>query len=69
MGGQPVISRSLTVAGISMSDDLLDPWQNAFVRSKTLLQRIWRGKPLLFVTAYYALWAVVEWKWPARIAQ
>jgi hypothetical protein len=60
----------LLVAGISMSDDLLTPWQEGFQRpGASLRQRLWRGKPLLFVTAYYLLWAFVESKWPLRIAK
>ena len=59
----------LLVVAIVLSDDVGNAWQIRFLRShSTLVQKIWNGKPLLFVTAYYLLWAVVEWKWPASMA-
>jgi hypothetical protein len=55
----------LLVAGIAMSDGVL----TTFLRNQS---SVWRklvaGRPLLFVVAYYLLWALVEWKWPLRIA-
>jgi len=57
------------VAGISMSDDMLTPWQESFARAQTIGQRLWRGRPLLFVVAYYLLWALVELKFPERMTQ
>lgn len=59
----------LLVAGISMSDHGLTPWQEGFARATTLWERIRKGRALLIVAAYYALWAFVEYKWPERIAQ
>lgn len=58
----------ILVGVIAMSDDMLTPWQQKFLKSATLWQRIWRGRPLLFVAAYYLLWAYVELKWPDRIS-
>ena len=59
----------LLVAGISMADDMLTPWQEGFLRATSLRERLWRGRALLFTVAYYLLWAVAEWKWPERISQ
>ena len=59
----------LLIAGVAMSDDMLTPWQDMFVRATSFLERIARGRALLFVTAYYLLWALVEWKWPQRISK
>lgn len=57
------------VGAISMSDDVLGPWQNRFMQGhSTFVQKIVNGRPLLFVAAYYLLWAFVEWKWPLRMA-
>ena len=52
----------LLVAAIVMSEDFLSsPWQNGFMQGHaTLLQKIVKGAPLLFVVAYYLLWAVVS---------
>jgi len=58
----------LLVAGIVMSDDGLTPWQERFLREgATVWQRVKRGRALLFVTAYYLLWALTESKWPQAI--
>src|ERR1051325_1796690 len=57
----------LLVAGISTADDMLTPWQESFLKSRTLWRRIWRGRAILFAVAYYLLWAFVELKWPERI--
>jgi hypothetical protein len=43
------------------------PWQEGFLKSNGLWQRIWRGKPILYVVAYYLAWAAVEWYWPPAI--
>ena len=59
----------LLVAGISLSDDGLTPWQDAYARATTLWGRIWKGRAMLIVVAYYALWAFVEYKWPERMSQ
>src|ERR1051325_1601261 len=56
------------IAIISMSDDGLTPWQEAFGNADTLWRRIWRGRPLIAVAAYYALWAFVELKFPERLS-
>jgi hypothetical protein len=58
----------LLVAGISTADNMLTPWQEAFLKSTTLRERIVRGRAILFTTAYYALWAYVELKWPDEIS-
>jgi hypothetical protein len=59
----------LLVAGIAMSDDMLTPWQDAFLRATSVVQRVVRGRALLFVIVYYLLWALIEWKWPRRISK
>ena len=59
----------LMVAGISMSDDGFTPWQDAYARATTLWGRIWKGRAMLIVVGYYALWAFVEYKWPERMSQ
>jgi hypothetical protein len=59
----------LLVAGVAMSDDMLTPWQEGFQRASSVLQRIARGRALLFVTGYYLLWALIEMKWPQRISK
>jgi hypothetical protein len=59
----------LLVAGIAFGDDLFTPWQERFQRATSLWQRITQGRALLFVTAYYLIWAFVELKWPQRIGK
>jgi hypothetical protein len=59
----------LLVAAIAMGDDIRAPWQEAFQRATSVWQRVARGRPLLFVTAYYLLWAIIELKWPQRITK
>jgi hypothetical protein len=55
----------LLVAGIAMSDDVF----TTFLRNQSSVsQKLVAGRSLLFVVAYYLLWALVEWKWPLRIA-
>lgn len=54
----------LLVAGIAMSGDVFQPWQEKFRAATTLRSRLARGKPLLITSAYYLLWAYVEAKWP-----
>jgi hypothetical protein len=50
-------------------EDMGPSWRETFVAdSLGLIQKISKGWPLLLVTAYYLLWALVEWKWPLRIA-
>jgi len=55
----------LLVAGIAFSDNVLDTFPGD---QSNLWQKIVRGRPLLFVVVYYLLWALIEWKWPLRIA-
>lgn len=59
----------LLVGAIAMGDDLFTPWQERFTRATSLWQRIAQGRALLITTAYYLIWAFVEWKWPPRISQ
>jgi hypothetical protein len=64
-----IVPMFFLVGARSLSDDGLTPWQRAFMQGhSTFGQKIVRGLPLLVVAAYYLLWAVMEWKWPARIA-
>lgn len=57
------------VGFISISDDLFSSWQSTFIQGHlSFVQKIVKGRDLLVVTAYYLLWAFVEWKWPLRIA-
>jgi hypothetical protein len=58
-----IVPLFILVGFISITDDLLNPWQNAFLRGES------KGSPLLVVTGYYLLWALVEWKWPLRMAE
>jgi hypothetical protein len=55
----------LLVGAIAMSDDVLKTFPD---NQTSLWQKITTGRPLLFVVGYYVLWALVEWKWPVRIA-
>jgi len=55
----------LLVGAIAMSDDVLKTFTD---NQTSLWQKITTGRPLLFVVGYYVLWALVEWKWPMRIA-
>ena len=57
----------ILVAVITLSDPWTGTWQERFLKSTTLGQRIKNGRALLFVTAYYLLWAYVELKWPDRM--
>ena len=57
----------ILVAIVTMSDDFGATWQEKFLKSTSPRQRIARGRPLLFVAAYYLLWAYVGLKWPERI--
>jgi hypothetical protein len=59
----------LLVAGIAFGDDLFTSWQERFQRATSVWQRVVHGRPLLFVTAYYLVWAYVEMKWPQRIGK
>lgn len=59
----------LLVAAIAMGDDLFTPWQERFAKATSLWQRVVQGRALLFVTAYYLVWALVEWKWPLRMSK
>ena len=58
----------LLLAGISLSG--LEPSsREAFVQGRLgLVEKISQGRSLLYVSAYYMLWAFVTWKWPLRIA-
>jgi hypothetical protein len=55
----------LMVAGIAMSDNVLDTFAR---HQSSLWQKLVTGRPLIFVVVYYLLWALIEWKWPLRIA-
>jgi len=59
----------ILVAVITMSDDMLTPWQEKFLKSETLWQRIVRGRAILAAAAYFLLWSYVELKWPERLSQ
>ena len=44
--------------------------QEAFIQGRLgFFDKISQGRNLLFVAAYYLLWAFVAWKWPLRIAK
>ena len=44
-------------------------WQETFIQGRLgFVEKIIQGRNLLFVAAYYMLWAFVAWKWPLRIA-
>jgi hypothetical protein len=44
-------------------------WQETFIQGRLgFVEKIIQGRNLLFVAAYYMVWAFVAWKWPLRIA-
>jgi hypothetical protein len=57
------------VGAIALGDDLFTPWQERFAKAASLWERIVQGRALLFVTAYYLVWAFVELKWPQRMSK
>jgi hypothetical protein len=58
----------LLLAGISFGG--FEPSsREAFVQGRLgFVEKISQGRSLLYVSAYYMLWALVTWKWPLRIA-
>jgi len=51
-----------------MQGERLDPIVPFIQGRLGFVEKIIQGRNLLFVTAYYILWAFVAWKWPLRIA-
>ncbi len=46
------------------------PAREAFVQGRLgFFEKIRQGRVLLYVGAYYLLWAFMAWKWPLRIAK
>jgi hypothetical protein len=44
-------------------------WQETFIKGRLgFFEKIIQGRNLLYVAAYYMVWAFVVWKWPLRIA-
>jgi len=59
----------ILVGALSFGDSFGTSWQETFIQSRSgLVEKIIKGRNLLFVVAYYLLWAFVAWKWPLRIA-
>ena len=62
----------ILVGAISFSDGfggVGTSWQETFIQGRPgLVEKIIQGRNLLFVVAYYLMWAFVAWKWPLRIA-
>ena len=59
----------ILVAVISFGQGFGTSWQETFIQGRLgFVEKIIQGRNLLFVTAYYILWAFVAWKWPLRIA-
>ncbi len=57
----------LLIAALAFSDG---SWREAFVQGRLgFVQKIVQGRALLYVAAYYVLWAFMAWKWPLRIAK
>ncbi len=47
-----------------------DSWREIFIQGRLgFFQKIVQGRALLYVAAYYVLWAFMAWKWPLRIAK
>jgi hypothetical protein len=59
----------ILIAVLSFGQGFGASWQEIFIRGRLgFVEKISQGRNLLFVTAYYLLWAFVTWKWPLRIA-
>ncbi len=59
----------LLIAGITFGEGD-GTWREAFVQGRlSFAQKIVQGRSLLYVAAYYLLWAFMAWKWPVRIAK
>ena len=59
----------ILVGVLSFGDGFGTSWRETFIQGRLgFVEKIVQGRNLLFVTAYYILWAVVTWKWPLRIA-
>jgi len=59
----------ILIAVLSFGQGFGDSWQETFIQGRLgFVEKISQGRNLLFVTAYYMLWAFVAWKWPLRIA-
>ena len=59
----------ILVAVLSFGQGFGTSWQETFIQGRLgFVEKIIQGRNLLFVTAYYILWAFVAWKWPLRIA-
>ncbi len=59
----------LLVGVLSFGQGFGTSWQETLIKGRLgFVEKIIQGRNLLFVTAYYLLWAFVAWKWPLRIA-
>ncbi len=57
----------LLIAALAFGDG---SWRDAIIQGRLgFFQKIVQGRALLYVAAYYALWAFMAWKWPLRIAK
>lgn len=59
----------LLVGALSFGDGFGTSWRETFIQGRlSFVEKLIQGRNLLFVAAYYILWAFVTWKWPLRIA-
>jgi hypothetical protein len=59
----------LLIAAVSFGDGSGTSWRETFIQGRhSFAEKIVQGRSLLYVAAYYILWALVAWKWPLRIA-
>ncbi len=57
----------LLIAALAFGDG---SWREAIIGGRLgFAQKIVQGRALLYVAAYYVLWAFMAWKWPIRIAK
>jgi hypothetical protein len=61
----------LLISAISFGDGgIRSSSQEAFIQGRLgFFEKISQGRNLLFVAAYYILWAFLTWKWPPSIAK
>jgi hypothetical protein len=63
------IPMMILVGAISFGDGFGISWRETFIQGRLgFVEKIIQGRNLLFVAAYYILWAFVTGKWPLRIA-
>jgi len=59
----------ILIGAISFGDGSGTSWRETFIQGRLgFVEKLTQGRNLLFVAAYYILWAFLAWKWPLRIA-